>query len=170
MKRMMAVCGLAMVVMGGSKAWGSEPARGCYRSVTEAVAGQGTQDGDGYWVESLRLDVLLGRSWATVGRCGHPEWPAMVVASGNARVAVGTPSGSPSAAVSVALAVRAGAAVTVVRNEEAVRMEMAGVAQQSGGVGERIRVRVVRVSDEAGAPEEFVEAVVKSADVLEMEP
>lgn len=95
--------GLMLVV---NAAWASEPVHGCFRSPAEAVLmapGGGSQtasfvadegrdvvQGDTFRLESVRRDVLLGRSWAVVRSCEHPERPALVIDMLQAAGAVNT--------------------------------------------------------------------------------
>lgn len=155
----------------------SVPPRACFRTAGEAVGGTGiATGGTGFFLESLRTDRMLRRNWATVRSCDHPERPGISIMAGAvAGEAVGgalrETTTQPAARTS--LVVRAGAGVRVVRVERSVRIEVAGVAQSAGAVGERIRVQLVPVQRGAGdgaAVPQVVDAVVRSSDVLEMEP
>ena len=53
--------------------------------------------------------------------------------------------------------------VRVVRIEDNLRLEMAGVAQGSGGVGDAVRVRVG-----AAGEERFVEGVIRGEGLVEL--
>ncbi len=189
----MRICWVGMVLIAAS-AWGSEPVHACFRSPAEAAlmaetsgasamdpliahyALNGAQDsGQGlgrFRVESVRRDALLGRSWAVVRSCEHPERPAVVMemlrqagdeAAARGRLRAGNVAATVRTETPVLIA---GATVQVVRVEQNVRLEMAAVAQRSAGMGERVRLRVVR---EAGEGEEFVEGVVRGAGLVEME-
>jgi flagella basal body P-ring formation protein FlgA len=60
----------------------------------------------------------------------------------------------------------AGAKVTLIEQDVAVRIETQGVAQGSGAVGDRVKVRLVTLSAEGG--ERFVDGIVRASDVVEM--
>ena len=57
-----------------------------------------------------------------------------------------------------------GAVVRVVRADVNVRLEMAGVAQESGAIGDAVRVRVGSADDAR-----FVQAVVRGDGLVELE-
>ena len=156
-----------MVLLMTGAAWASEPPHGCFKSVAEAVAVTHAFNGDaaaGFRVETLRRDVLHGTSWATVRSCEHPERPAAVVAVQSLKQ---ERAGQAVDVVSVPV-VRAGSEVRLIRTESNARLEMRGVTQANGAVGDRIAVRVLRTSEDGAV--QMVMAVVRSADVLEMEP
>lgn len=185
--------------------WASEPVRGCFATPAEAAMGMarvasevdpliaqdamnGTRVGDGFRVEGVRRDVLLGRSWALVRSCGHPERPAVAVemlrmAGEEARLGRGRSRAREVAEAGAEPVVRevrrteelaraeapvllAGSRVEVIRVEQNMRLRMEAVAERSAAVGERVRLRVVR---EAGEDAEFVEGVVRGAGLVEME-
>ena len=181
------------IMLGPGLAWASEPVHGCFRSPAEAalMGADGVSGTGGFRVEGVRRDVLLGRSWAVVRSCEHPERPAVVVEmlrlAGNGALAemsglpgrgrlrareaaAGSqavwPTEKQAAARAETPVLVAGATVQVVRMEQNVRLTMAAVAQRSAAMGERVRLRVVR---EAGESEQFVEGVVRGAGLVEME-
>lgn len=144
---------------------------GCFRTVAQAAVQVGEQEGGGYRLEFVRRDAVGGRNWATVRSCVHPEWPPVVVptavAHGPAQahlnddktvVAMGRPIVTP-------MAVMGGQRVTVVVLDAKVRMELAGVAQGSGRVGDQVWVRILTADGEGEG--RMAQAVVRSADVLE---
>ncbi len=140
---------------------------GCFRSVGEAARRAGVRDEGGFRVEGVRRDVFSGVEWVRVMRCGRPELPGVLVRA--AGVDLGTHPDREEAAVRVAQAalVAAGDRVRVVWEEGAVRGELAGVAVVSGAVGARVRVRVEGLA--RAAEERFVEGVVRSVGVVQLE-
>lgn len=104
----------------------------------------------GYRVRSMRYDPVLERQWAVVASCGHPERPtfAMPVDSPVAN-SVGATSAMPHARVS---AVRAGDLVQAWQQEPNLRIEIAGRAEESGAVGNRVRIRILHSGFESGQP------------------
>jgi len=151
----------------------SEPS--CYRSAAEAAAQVGVRGVEGYRLEAVRRDVFAGTVWAIVKSCGHPERPGvMVLTSLGTGMASGVGMTRPA---SQALVMLAGSRVRLVQTSENVQMEMSGVAQGSGAVGDRVRVRLVPVSLEGGAGEQaswatserFATGVVRSRDLVEVE-
>jgi flagella basal body P-ring formation protein FlgA len=65
-----------------------------------------------------------------------------------------------------AMVLLAGAKVTLIQRDEAVRIEMQGVAQGSGAVGDRVRVRLLALT--ADGSERFVDGIVRGSDVVEV--
>ncbi len=153
----------------------------CFRSVAEAVRGEGRLAADGFQLEGTLRDRMNGERWAQVGRCGHPEWPALLVkapapeTAGVAKVrlpGIKEPDRSsiqptperPAAKVSVPAeepAVRAGQTVTVSERSALVHLEVAGVALSNAQVGDRVRCRV--------GNQQFVVGTVKDRGLVEIQ-
>ena len=159
----------------------------CFRSVAEAVAQSGRPGTIGFWLEGTMRDAMNGEKWAQIGRCGHPEWPALRVKASAPEFAMvatvrPTPSGGPGYAlgqptrtatrdpllpVLVAVRaeqgepiVRAGATVTVMQHSALVRLEVSGVALASAAVGDQVKVRV--------GSQQFVVGTVRSDGRVEI--
>ena len=138
----------------------------CFRTPVQAAVQVGVREGGGYRLEMVRRDAFGGKNWATVRSCVHPEWPAVVVRTGlathlnddKAVVEVGHPQ--------AALAVVNGAAVRVVQVVGMARMEMSGVVQSGGRVGDQVWVRIAAPIE--GSEGRLALAVVRSAEVLEI--
>ncbi len=145
-------------VCGG--AWASEP--GCYRTVEAAATQSGVRGVDGFRLEGRQRDVFSGAVWATVKSCTHPERPGVLVMAGGDLVRVAGATRSEAAA----MVLLAGAKVTLIQRDEAVRIEMQGVAQGSGAVGDRVRVRLLALT--ADGSERFVDGIVRGSDVVEV--
>jgi hypothetical protein len=124
------------------------------------------EGGDGYRVTSVRWDPVLRQEWAMVARCGHPEWPEIALPTPvpkegfktERRKMVASSAGTP-------LMVRAGDTVWLWRRENELRIELAAVAEESGGVGKSIRVRIVHAGVEDQVEREMVGVVRGPADV-----
>jgi hypothetical protein len=157
---------LVVLVAVSSGAWASEP--GCYRTAEAAAVQVGVRGVDGYRLEGRRRDVFSGAVWSTVKSCQHPEQPGFLVMASAVVGRFGTAMsvGMASRSEALALVLLAGAKVTVVQTDDVVRIEMNGVAQGSGAVGDRIRVRIVTANEEA--EERFVEGIVRGSDVVEL--
>jgi flagella basal body P-ring formation protein FlgA len=61
----------------------------------------------------------------------------------------------------------AGTKVTLIARDPVARIEMQCVAQGSGIVGDRVRVRLLTLSANGG--EQFLDGIVRSSGVVEME-
>ena len=107
-----------------------------------------------------------------IARCGHPGWPLFAVQADG----VGSPT-SPQKAESFVIEgvgllplVRAGDVVQLWRRESLLRIEAAGVSEESGGLGKTIRVRLLhRNSDDQAVPEQ-VSGVIRGPSNVEMQP
>ncbi len=139
----------------------------CFRTAKQAAVQLGEQDGGGFRLEFVRWDEVGGRGWASVRSCVHPEWPAaMLPADGthrSDRPAVAS-VGQPSPAMH--MDVMGGSLVHVVLADAVVRMEMTGIAQSSGRVGDRIRVRIAGPAD--AGEERVLDSVIRSAQFVEV--
>jgi D-serine deaminase-like pyridoxal phosphate-dependent protein len=145
-------------------AWAAE--RVCFRTPAEAAVEAGVADVQGFRLEATRRDVLAGTVWATVRSCAHPGEPARwVFAAGLSSLAR---HGSERPRTSIAEAVmHAGTRVTLLLHGANVQVEATAVALENGVVGDRVRVRIVGTSAEAG--ERIAEGVVRDAKVVEVD-
>jgi hypothetical protein len=144
----------------------------CFRTVPQAAVQVGELAEGGFRLEFARLDAFGGRGWAYVRSCAHPEWPLVAVRAG---AAASTAEGSPVARMAIAVArtnavvmpvVKIGRAVRVMRQDAMARLEVGGVVQNDGAVGDSVWVRLV--SEENGGQGRMVQAIVRSAELLEM--
>ena len=145
-----------------------------------AVSGRAQVDGcdfadEGSRMVAVKRDAVKDLHWAVMVDCAHPEWPAKLVPlAGKDVVAVSAQTAAvikaPAAVVNegASLVVRAGETVRVWSNNGMVKMEMTGVAQESGGVGKRIRVRMLRQGMESIATEKVVTGLVAGLGSVEM--
>jgi hypothetical protein len=122
---------------------------------------------------ATRWDVLLGRSLELRQDCVHPEWPVLVAAIGS--TSVGLMARNVSARLNEVapaiqpLLVHAGERVRLWSQDEMVRIEMSGVAEQSARAGDRVMVQVTRQNDESGTTVESIAGTVRGAGDVEME-
>jgi hypothetical protein len=115
-------------------------------------------ENNGYRVARIELDKVLARGWALIARCDHPEWPAIAFPANGVDWLALPQARERSLAASVGTApiVRAGDVVRLWRQESFLRIEIAGVSEESGGLGKTIRVRLLhRNTDEQSIPEQF---------------
>jgi len=113
---------------------------------------------DGYRIIAIRRDPLLHQSWAMVANCDHPEWPTLAVpVSGLQQTPL---SGASQQQKQVPFTiVHAGDLVQLWRQEEDLRIEVAGRAEENGVLGSRIRVRLVRSGFDVGKEETWIGVV-----------
>jgi hypothetical protein len=115
-------------------------------------------ENDGYRVTRVELDKVLARGWAMIARCDHPEWPAIALPANGVDWLASPHVTERSLVDSVRTApiVRAGDVVRLWKQESSLRIELAGVSEESGGLGKTIRVRLLlRNTDEQSVPEQF---------------
>jgi hypothetical protein len=150
---------VGIIVLLGASAASSSRAL-CYGTPRSAVDALLTRSSfsaevgnDGYQVTRIESDPVLGEKWAMVSRCGHPDWPVLAVPANKASSLTATPA---TEGVRTASVVHAGDIVRLWRQESIVRFEVSGVAEESGGLGSTIRVRLVhKNTDDQSPPEEF---------------
>ena len=141
----------------------------CFSTPLQAALQVGEQEGGGYRLELVRRDALSGRSWARVRSCAHPEWPAMVVPAEGALIRDQAAYADHGRAVAQyvpasELVVKVGHPVTVIDLQALTRIEMPGIAQSSGRVGERVWVRIVAPP---GGEDRTVQGIVRGARMVE---
>lgn len=139
----------------------------CFRTRPQAAVQVGEQEGGGYRLEFVRLDRFSGRSWAGVRSCVHPEWPAVLVANalpvlGSVPHGTAHKGGGPVAPPDIV----GGRTVKVVQFDSMVRIEMSGVAQASGYIGERIWIRMLGQGNDGNGHLEL--AVIRSTGLVEV--
>lgn len=138
--------------------------------IAQAVAPCGA---DGYRVVARRWDAVLKKGWEWKQNCAHPEWPARSVAlllpAASAPIEISAASSSMPAEFSQPVLVRAGETVTLWLQEEKVRIEMSGVAEESARCGEHVVVRVTHQSDDAGSTMDHIAGIVRGLADVEME-
>jgi hypothetical protein len=124
---------------------------------------------DGYRVVKIQVDPILGRRWATVVRCGHPEAPmlSLPVADGDYGETAGKAK-REFAGNETRLLVRAGERVRLWWSDRSERIELAGISEESGGEGRTIRVRLLRGGlNDPSQPKE-ISGVVRGEASVEM--
>jgi hypothetical protein len=126
----------------------------------------------GYRVTGTHWDPILQQKWATLASCGHPEWPRLslrIDETSTKTASRGLTAEIRDEHVVDALVVRAGDIVHLWRQEDQLRLEVMGVAEESGVLGKVIRVRLLHRSASEQSMEEFTGIIRGPADV-EMQP
>ena len=122
---------------------------------------------DGYQVARIVPDPVLHQKWAMIIRCGHPDLPAFAVPANGARSFGATPT---AAGVTTGFIVHAGEMVRLWGQESLLRFEASGVAEESGGLGSTIRVRLAQnIVDDQSTPTWFSGIIRGNSDV-EIQP
>jgi hypothetical protein len=125
--------------------------------------------GESYRVTSIHWDPVLRQSWATIARCDHPEWPKFTLRAGE-RNAVFTRLAAQvrDERLPTLPVVRAGDIVRLWRQEDLLRIEVTGVAEESGSVGKTIRVRLLRRKMDGQSEEKQFTGIVRGPSDVEM--
>src|SRR5665213_2222820 len=165
------LCALAIASLQGITTFAAV----CARTPADAVRLAGTKTGPsampedkGYRVASVRWDPIMQQSWATIVSCDHPEWPGVslrTAESSDAQRGLNT-----QARVDRSPVIRAGDVVELWRQEDLLRIEVSGVAEQNGSIGETIRVRLLRRAGSNQSVEAQFSAVVRGRADVEMQP
>jgi hypothetical protein len=122
----------------------------------------------GFHVISTRWDPVLRTHWALIASCGHSEWPAVEVPVRGLQVASSDSEQTPPF-LRAAPVVRAGDSVQLWSVQGNLRIEVAAIAEQSGAVGQTMRVRLMqRKTLDQQTDKEFL-AVVRGPGNVEMQ-
>jgi hypothetical protein len=125
-------------------------------------------DDKGYRVASVRWDPVMQQSWATIVSCEHPEWPGVSLRTSEpSHASTGLSTQAREERVPL---VRAGDIVELWRQEDLLRIEVSGVAEQGGSMGETIRVRLLRRTGSNQSAEEQFSGIVRGRAEVEMQP
>ena len=125
----------------------------------------------GYRVTRIELDPVLGQRWAMMARCDHPDWPGFAFPA-NGISSLATTKATELSVIDglrAAPVVRAGEVVRLWRQENFIRIQVAGVSEESGGLGKTIRVRLLhRNADDQSIPGQF-SGIVRGPSDVEMQ-
>jgi len=124
----------------------------------------------GYRVTGIQSDSVLGRRWAVVANCDHAEWPVLAVQTSGSDLSTPSTNQMRVAKAPSIPVVHAGDTVRLWRNEDLLRIEVVGVSQESGGLGEAIRVRLLRKNTDNQAIQEQLSGIVRGPSDVEMQP
>jgi hypothetical protein len=127
--------------------------------------------GAGYRVTGIQSDPALGRRWAIVSSCDHNEWPVSAVQiSGSDPAATSQTNRIPVTNARSLPMVHAGDVVRLWKQEDLLRLEVAGVSEENGYLGKSIRVRILRRSADDPATEARFSGIVRGPSEVEMQP
>lgn len=169
------VIGCVMVMAALQSAGTAAFASGCARTPAAAARLAGVKsavpwmpEDKGYRVTGVRWDPVMQQSWATIVSCEHPEWPGFSLRTRDADDTLR--KGSVPVHEDRSPLVRAGDVVELWRQEDLLRIEVSAVAEQNGGMGETIRVRLLRRPGSYQSAEEQFNGVVRGRGDVEMQP
>jgi hypothetical protein len=133
----------------------------------------GHNDISAYCVSSIESDPVLGKRWAMLTRYEHSEWPAIALPIDNSGTFhwpqcprwVSRPNAQPKPIVHI------GEPIQAWKHESLLYIEVAGVAEEDGWLGQKIRVRVLRpVSYGNASPPEHLSGTVRAPGNVEIQP
>jgi hypothetical protein len=124
-----------------------------------------TSGSGGYRVERTQSDKVLKQTWAIVIRCDHPEWPAVALPL---RDSILEPESAKYIPTSVVI--RAGEIVRLWRREISRRIEVTGISEGNGRLGDLIKVRLLHRNTDDQSVEEQFSGIVRGPSDVEMKP
>jgi hypothetical protein len=145
--------------------------REAFDAVVTSSSFSPTLENSGYRVTKIQSDPVLEQRWAMIVNCGHPEWPAFTLPADGAILmkTLQERNRSLTESVKTTPVVRAGEVVRLWKQESLLRIEVAGVSEESGGLGSTIRVRLLRGNtDDQSIPEQF-SGVVRGPSNVEIQ-
>jgi Chaperone for flagella basal body P-ring formation len=171
------ICWISVLSVRGLVAIGSAQTA-CYSTANAAVeslkAGPSHSPAlqrGGYRVTNIQSDPVLGQRWATVASCEHTEWAAWAVQINGPDVSESSQTNPIHMVNSRSIpVVHVGDIVRLWKQEDLLRIEVAGVSEENGGLGETIRVRLLpRNPDNQWIPEWFP-GIVRGPFDVEIQP
>jgi hypothetical protein len=132
-----------------------------------AVSSQASRSG-GYRIVMTQWDPVLVKRWATVASCDHPERPTLAVLLRETDLhGESLQTGYAMAqGIAVPVVVHVGDVVRLWHQEAFLRIETAGVSEESGGIGKTIHLRLLsRNIDDQSTAEQLLGVVRGPSDV-----
>lgn len=151
----------------------------CYKTPSSAIDSlqanssvSAASESSGYRVTGIQSDPVLGQRWVMISSCSHPEWPAVALqAIGTTSLEVPMEGKHPSIDnFRQTPVIHAGDIVKLWRQEKLLRIEVAGISEESAGLGQTVRVRLLHSNtDDQSIPEQF-SGVVRGRSNVEILP
>jgi hypothetical protein len=131
-------------------------------------------NGAGYRIATFHWDPLLQQRWAMIATCDHPERPTIAVRMPPAREHVQLPYAENKPTIAhpsqdLLPVIHAGDLVRLWSLEDAIRIELSGIAEENAAMGRRIRVRVLRSTLVYDGPPQTLSGVVRGFRDVEIE-
>jgi Chaperone for flagella basal body P-ring formation len=132
----------------------------------------GDRDVSAYRVSSIQSDPVLGKRWAMLISCEHSEWPAVALPIDNSAPFhwPQCPQWASSHDTQSKPMVHIGEAIRAWKHENLLRIEVAGVAEEDGGLGQKVRVRIQRPALSNASPPEHLSGTVRGPGNVEIQP
>lgn len=136
--------------------------------ISQAAANEAMPEtNEGYRITTVRWDPLLNQRWAMIASCGHPERPAIAMLLPGPKTQNTLISSQVSAQrmQSPFPVVHAGDLVQLWSQEENLRIQAAGRAEENGAIGKKVRVRLIHSGFDIGQDQTFIGTVRGPGDV-----
>jgi Chaperone for flagella basal body P-ring formation len=127
---------------------------------------------NGYRVAKIQLDPILGQRWAMIATCEHPDWPAFALPVSGAELLI-VPQEAKRLVIRDSKSVpvvRAGEPIRLWRQEDLLRIDVAGIAEEDGGLGKTIRVRLVQRNTDDQSIQQQLAGIVRGPSNVEIQP
>jgi hypothetical protein len=148
----------------------------CYRTPADAIAANFetssfsiSKDG-GYRVAKIQSDPVLSQSWAMIIPCDHPGWPAVAIPLRNSILPAQLKAQEGAAKILAPVVVRGGDIVRLWRQESSLRIEVSGISEGNGGLGDLVKVRLLRRNTDDQSITEQFSGIVRGPFDVEMKP
>lgn len=125
-----------------------------------------------YHMLRIQQDPILGKRWVMMVDSDHPEWPAFALPLQSCDT-VNAPhrtQQSYSSNIQTTLVVHAGDIIRVWRQESSLHIEVAGISEENGRLGQRIRVRLSQMDPQSSASPEQITGFVRGPSNVELHP
>lgn len=127
-------------------------------------------EGGGYRVERIQSDPVLKQTWAMVSRCDHPEWPTVALPLGSSILPLRLREQERAKDIQRSVIVHAGEIIRLWRQETSLRIEVAGISEGNGGLGDLIKIRLLRRNTDDHSIDEQFSGIVRGPSDVEMKP
>jgi flagella basal body P-ring formation protein FlgA len=103
-------------------------------------------------------------------RCDHPEWPAVALPLRDSILPLRLREQESEKYIPASVVIRAGEIVRLWRQEISCRIEVTGISEGNGRLGDLIKVRLLRRNTDDQSIEEQFSGIVRGASDVEMKP
>ena len=124
----------------------------------------------GYRVERIQSDPVLRQTWAMVIRCDHPEWPAVALPLRYSILQSLLREQEGGKYIPTSVVIRAGEIVRLWSQEISSRIEVTGISEGNGRLGDLIKVRLLRRNTDDQSIEEQFSGIVRGPSDVEIKP
>ncbi|NYF89771.1 hypothetical protein RBB79_09440 [Tunturiibacter empetritectus] len=148
----------------------------CYETPSVAIAAGTTSfsfpilESGGYRIARTQSDLILGQTWAMVIHCDHPDWPALAFPLQNLILSAQFRGHENAKNTLGSVVIHAGDVVRVCRQDLFSRLEVTGISEENGRLGEVIKVRLLRENTDDQSVSEQYSGIVRGPSNVEMKP